>query len=372
MRRAAVFGVACLGLACVQAHPLDSGIDAATTIDVIDLADGRIDPDAGLAHLDSCSLTSLDVLQAERRWVRDDWCRDPLSGGVPLADGLSWYVVDAFVPLTITQDGEDLLLEGLLAHRPDDAFQAICGDPDCPYLLGFRVRYRVRLEGAAPFAALEEATSIDPRAVVDELHAAARETDCGLGSRSGRLVCGSAGRWDAWSHARAVTEPGGGDPITDALLSRREATHVSLALVDREAREVWWVGLQGLPDSCEHPRDMPPAEPCRPRLGPDGAHVMFAMPGTAFCHGRTPCSVSGPAYCPLELTCLSCCPPRSSIYECRDRGFCQGDVDAAWLAEACAATRIQEVPPAPTVPCPATPRDLEHPCLRDVADGVCP
>jgi hypothetical protein len=59
-------------------------------------------------------------------------------------------------------------------------------------------------------------------------------------------------------------------------------------------------------------------------------------------------------------------------YECQDLGFCKGDVDAARLAEACAATRIEEIPPAPTVPCPTSVGDTEHPCHREVTDGICP
>jgi hypothetical protein len=370
MRRATVFSVACLATGCAQAHATDAGLDATsvTHMDAPDGAERRVD--SAPLPLEPCSTTSLDVLATEHTFVRAEFCRDPLLGSDPLPDGLPGYMIDAFVPSSVTVDGEDLLLEGLLAHRPDDAIPFACTDADCAYLLGFRVRYRVRLEGAAPFAALEEAVALDPSAVVAELHAAAAETDCGVGTRSGRLVCGTAGRWDAWSHAAAISTVSATDLVARGLPDHTEPTLVSLALVDREAHEVWWIGLQGLPDSCEHPRDLPPEEPCHPLLEPGGAYTMFAMPGTLFCSPG--CSGSGPAYCPLELSCLSCCPPVPGLaYECRTRGFCQGTVDAAWLAEACAATHLDEVPPAPSAPCRGR-LTTGDPCSRDVPDGPCP
>lgn len=331
--------------------------------------------------LEPCSVDSFDVLSSERTYVTPQLCFDPLEGNTRdpvevMPDGLVWYAIDTFVPLAIATEGETVVLEGLLAHRPDDAILRECTiGVDCPptYLLGFRVRYRIRLDGAAPFAALEEASPVDPESVVAEIRAAGEETDCDTarGSWTGRLVCTSAARWDVWSHAaRAPHADENHDDVLRILGRWREPTLLSVALIDREARAVWWIGLQGLPDDCEHPRDMPYEEPCQPLLQPSGAHAMFAVPGSAFC---TECSGGGGVtYCPLELSCASCCPPAmgfAEYYACRDRGFCQGSVDSAWLEAACAATRLGEVPPAPAVPCP---EGRWAGCPMDQEDGVCP
>jgi hypothetical protein len=111
--------------------------------------------------LEACSISSLETIEHELVDVRHTLCQDPIYDIEPLPDGLPWYYIEAFVPLGITEEGDALVLEGLLAHRPNDAGDIECRDHACAYLLGFRVRYRIRFEGAAPFAALEEAIAID-------------------------------------------------------------------------------------------------------------------------------------------------------------------------------------------------------------------
>lgn len=178
-----------------------------------------------------------------------------------------------------------------------------------------------------------------------------------------RLVCATSGDWDLWVHAMYE------DPEDLSPRSSWEPI-LRVALVNRREGRLWFLGLQGLPDACDHPADVLPPQPCRPLVEAGGAYAMFAIPERRNSGDLWP-------YCPLDVGCRPCCPPADGRYECWPRPIRRCDANAAWFDAACAAQTIDEIPPAPMLPCdPADPHDGTWACGYAwdprVPDSWCP
>lgn len=266
----------------------------------------------------------------------------------PSAPGFPTDAVDELTPIALhAVGGGDFVVEALVTHRP--VYHGGRGPEAAPYVLGARVRHRVRLEGPTPFGALEEAIAILPEESIAEFRRANAETDCAMATGvadSGRLLCASIGDWDLWAHAWRADVGVFRDGLAEPVLN-------SVVLVNRVERRLYWLRLQGLPDSCEHPPDRLPSEPCRPLLEVGAAYTMFAQRGSSL-------DLSDLHYpsvdygCPLELSCNPCCsiPEDSAFpYTCWPRGFYRCDENLPWFDAACAAATLDELVPPPVRPC---------------------